>query len=499
MKSLYLQLDQNESLSPSQAAMFLAMFSISAFFYHPCPDSHIAPTQQEAVNLSKFWARCALEVLGSRTTDATRSLDSIQAYILLSYTTFHVDGFSARSRQLHINALSIARELMMHRLDGSSDVPSIHQTPRELIQMEVKRRVFWHLVATDWYVYFVSGHTRQQLIIPRLYSNISGPQEGSYLIHPNHISVQYPRDCNDDDLLLGTTSDSTDQSQPTSMSFILARLRLAHLCREITDFVPLNTSQLMKLPYDQIIALDKKMRDFLTNLPVFFRLDTESRAKSKSLEGVYFKIPIMRYCITVAAHVRRCRLHQRFLLRQASDPRHTYSRQACLESARVIVQSYADTRSRHDSPADATTRMAMALHYTHIALVVMAMDLCFNSHEIDNSVRKEEVQAALRMLDEDAGASTIISQLLNSLRQVLHRHNINLPVPEVTHDSNKNLDSSASTISDSTQLQFGIPENAFYSAHDSFNGFLELAMQTDATSDATIWDNVFSSMDTRPF
>ena len=43
--------------------------------------------------------------------------------------------------------------------------------------------------------------------------------------------------------------------------------------------------------------------------------------------------------------------------------------------------------------------MGMAVHYTHLALVVIVMDLCFNKNEPDHEERKGEVKAALNTLE----------------------------------------------------------------------------------------------------
>jgi hypothetical protein len=118
----------------------------------------------------------------------------------------------------------------------------------------------------------------------------------------------------------------------------------------MADTLPQETYKLTKLPYEHILALDKKLEDFLSDLPFFFRLDAESRQQSKALETIYPKIPNLRYCITTAAHSKRCKLHQRFLLRQSWDPRYAYSRRACLESARAVIQIYADLSESSHPP-----------------------------------------------------------------------------------------------------------------------------------------------------
>ncbi|KAJ3545166.1 hypothetical protein NM208_g2649 [Fusarium decemcellulare] len=482
MKALYLRISQEESVPPGRLAMFLSMFAISAFFYQPSHDSEVATTEHEAVTLSKFWAKCALDILDQSQRNASGTLEHIQACILMTYVTYHLDGFSARGRHLLTRAASIARDLRLHRLDANQGASSASQhNPRELIDLEMKRRVFWHLASTDW-----------------LHSTISGPQEGMYFIHPNHVHVRVPKNCNDEDVVFWEET-ATEESQPTSMAFFLYRLRLSHICREMTDTVPLDTPALMKFPYTQVEYLDKRFEDFISNLPVFFRPDDTSREKSKSLESIYPKIPITRYCIAVAAYSRRCRLHQRFLLRQSPGGRYEFSRQACLDSARQIIALYGDARRGYDSPSTATARMGIAVHYTHLALVVLVMDLCFNKGEADED-RKTELGAALQMLDDDKDASPLVLRSLNVIRGILQKHKIVLPNPAnmLNHhvaDTAEGIDVGQGDV----LMQPAQLEGAFEYSNTPFGEFWQSAMQSETDFDTITWDNLFSAVDSRPF
>ncbi|KAM0810362.1 putative C6 zinc finger domain [Seiridium cardinale] len=489
MKSFYLRLSRNESVPSGQVALLLSIFSLSAFFYNAGPASEVATSELDATRLSKFWGNGALDVLDHSQRNSSGCMEDIQACILMSYVTYHIDGPSARGRLLATTATSIARDLRLHRLDANGEDPmNIETNPRVLIEQEVKRRVFWHIAATDW-----------------LHATISGPQEGMYFIHPSHVKVKLPRDCNDEEIAFGGMNDAMGEPQPTSMAFYLARVKLAHLCREMADTMPLETAKLMQIPYEHIINLDNRYVEFLSSLPFFLRFDVDSRGKSKTLETIYPNIPIMRYCITTAAHSRRFRLHQKFLLRITSDRRYGYSRRACLESARVVLQAYADSGKATDSPSAATStaRMAMALHYTHLALTVMVMDLCFNQNEADADERKAEVGDVMRALELERHISPLLDQSLNSLNDILQKHSVQLLDP-VASGTDRSLDSGRVNASDETSplhpapLEEGINED-WLNMYPSFNEVWQTANQTEMGFDSVTWDDIFSTFDSRPF
>lgn len=339
----------------------------------------------------------------------------------------------------------------------------------------------------------------------RLLSVVSGPQEGTYFIHPQHANVRLPKDCSDDEIHLSMDNGPVVEPQPTGMTFFLERVRLAHICREVTDILPLETSKLVQIPYEQIIILDKKFQDFFSSLPFFFRVDSESRQKSKILEIVYTNIDTMRYCITTIAHSRRCRLHQKFLLRQSFNNRYAYSRKACLESARAIIQIHEDPPQMNGLRPKTKAQIGMAVHFIHLGLVVMVMDLCINKDVPCEEGSKEEVKATLEMLEGARNISPILGRSLDSLYDVLKKYNISLSA-NVSSDSKEVPETAPETeIGDFDPLyhvymqstQLGLCELSPGTNFDGFSQNLTPPFETDLS--LITWDNLFSAVDSRPF
>lgn len=304
---------------------------------------------------------------------------------------------------------------------------------------------------------------------------------------------------------MGNNEKSVVGQEPTGMTFFLARVQLAHICLEWTDTVPLETSKLLQLPYQNIIAIDTKFQDYLRNLPFFFKLDRESREKSRTLETTYPKIPIMRYCILIATHSRRCRLHQKFLLRQSFDSRYTYSRQACLESARAVIQAYEGFETIDESPSFATARMGLAVHSTHLALAVMVMDLCFNKGHVDESERKAEVEEAMQKLEVGRHVSPLLRRCLDTLAKMLQKHRVRLTASAASA-ADSVLDPLPGIVADVGESFYDIqssrggnftPDPTF-GADVLFDDIWQIATQNDFSRDADSWDTIFADLDSRP-
>ncbi|KAK5556824.1 hypothetical protein LTR46_005336 [Exophiala xenobiotica] len=491
IKSFYLRLSREESVPIGQAALLLSIFALAAFFYEPSESSQVATNPQDHLKLSKVFSKGALDVLDFSRRNTSGALEDIQAYIILTVVTFHLDGFSARGRLLLMSAATIARDLGLHRLDAKTEVlAEKNASVRDYVDREVKRRVFWFITSSDW-----------------LWSMVSGPQEGTYFIHPNHIQVKLPIDCNDDDLVLGESSELAMDPRPTGMSYLLERIRLAHLCREIVDRVPLETSKLEQVPYDHIIDLDRKLVGFISSLPFFFRLDAESRKRTRPLEIMYPNIPLLRYCISRAAHSRRCKLHQRFLLRQSSNPRYAFSRRACLESARAVIQFHGDLGG-DGLPWIVAARRGIAMHFVHLALVVLVMDLCFNKDQADEAEIRAEVKATLQRFEDAKHDSPLLGRFLKSLCGIVRKHEIHPNESSNSALSNDPAQTSAPILNDFNPpgddrwqpVQLGSTGQISDPALEAptFDDFWDDAMAGEPDLDFSVWDSLLSSLDSRP-
>lgn len=165
-----------------------------------------------------------------------------------------------RARSLHGAALTVARDIGLHKIDSPDRRPV--QGKDGVVMTEIKRRLWWHVASTDW-----------------LLSISGGPQEGCYLVHTRHMHVNRPRNITDDDLEKEGAEFNRPISEPTQMSYFLQRIRSAELARDIADAWPLGTSDVESVDYNQIIEVDAKFEEFFKDMPVFFRGDPECPAK----------------------------------------------------------------------------------------------------------------------------------------------------------------------------------------------------------------------------
>lgn len=291
------------------------------------------------------------------------------------------------------------------------------------------------------------------------------------------------------------------------MTYLLERIRLAHICREIADVLPPSMSKFQQVPYDHIIFLDRKIQKYLADLPFYFKLDADSRQRTKFLEAINPNLSLLRFCITRAAHSRRVKLHQRYLLRRSYDPLYAYSRQSCLESARIVMQFY-DGLADHNNPFVVTTRMGIAAHYMHMALAVLVTDLCFNRGAAEEAAIKAEVKAGLKMFETNTHLSPIAGGFLSSLQDTLHKHHVYLSDGPATGVDNMGGQTAHSHGLDAWHGGANIDDHHYPSSNvagdhatvsdNYFDEFWQTTVQSELNTDLAAWDSLFSALDTRP-
>jgi hypothetical protein len=140
----YDQLASNQQPLPAHIALLLSILASSVRGVVNSVSDLV-----EAARSAKMWTRYALELLEYSRQITSPSLEDIQASIIISFLTYNIEGSPVSSHVLWGTTILMARELRLHRVDASGDCTS-SQTRNEIIQLEIKRRVWWYLASSDW-------------------------------------------------------------------------------------------------------------------------------------------------------------------------------------------------------------------------------------------------------------------------------------------------------------------------------------------------------------
>lgn len=412
LDNFYSKLSRSEAVDTDHGTLLLVVFAtVMCYTRWSEPSSIPVGVLDNKENVFQSWFRSALDLLDHSRRVLQPSLEVVQSCIILLFLDYNLEGFTSRARAVLGQALHSAKELSMHRIDCPEATRRRAASPTidTIIELEMKRRIWWHLVATDWMV-----------------SLAGSAQEGTYTAHPQQMRVRLPRNISDEILDLGNTTEDLPLTQPTPMSYPLQRVRMGEISRNIVDTLRFGISGVSEHDYGQIMVLDKRIQHFLEDLPVFLKLDNESLQKSQYILERFPYFAMQRYIINIGAHSNRCKLHQPFLVRESPKTKYTESANICLTSAMEVIKI--NKAIRHDPTHYIPEKVKLVglLHHMFLATVVLVMDLCFNRMDNKDDLRSKEVANAIKMLEEAKDYSVSVQKFLDSLMEALKKHQVGL-------------------------------------------------------------------------
>lgn len=160
-----------------------------------------------------------------------------------------------------------------------------------------------------------------------------------YTINPKHMFVNRPH-------YIPASDEFTNGlwSEPAVVHMTL-RIRLADICREIADTLPLGSGDLDTIPYSKVAALDRMFEDILTDMPA---LDWPIYMTS----AISRKLATQRAIGTLSVHARRARLLRPLLQVKNLAPNFQVFRRTCFKSVEAVMDIASRLLSQSvDSPA----------------------------------------------------------------------------------------------------------------------------------------------------
>ncbi|OAA58894.1 hypothetical protein LEL_10861 [Akanthomyces lecanii RCEF 1005] len=394
LDALYHDLNAGRTPSATQLAFFLCIFAGSVYvskhdFQFESPSLH-GHSQQA---LAEIWAQQAVQLL----TDppAPPSVPALQTIVSLAHLCTQMEGLRKNFNVLSAYGIQMARFMKLHRLDSRPSREERRKNGADMVDVEVKRRIWWHMAASDW-----------------LMSYNSGPNEGTYLLHPQQMETDHPSNVEDTNIPQGTTflteeSYALPLTKPTSMTYFIHRIQSATLAREVVDNLPVSFFSSPALEscaelYENVKVMNQKYKRFIESLPPFFQLTIEDERAHAALIREMPHLEWQRYLINFVLHTQLARLHRPFLIRGSRQPEYGESRLQCIQSAEIVV--HIRNRVMYNHSVGSFTYVMQ--HFLNAA-IILAMDACFNPDKVHAPRRKQEVLRACRALEHDLNAKLV--------------------------------------------------------------------------------------------
>lgn len=148
LDGVYACLNQQGQVKPGVIILLLSIFASSthSWLKQDC-ERGLFSTSAEANSQTPMWIKATEDVLDIAHRTACVSIEGIEGIIIVFFVSVNLEGFSRRGRFLYSMAILLARELGLHCLDHPSKAHLANSA-----QAEIGRRVWWYLVASDWFV-----------------------------------------------------------------------------------------------------------------------------------------------------------------------------------------------------------------------------------------------------------------------------------------------------------------------------------------------------------
>ncbi|KAL4781991.1 hypothetical protein BJX76DRAFT_369430 [Aspergillus varians] len=460
MDQLYQEIHMQRRPKPSHIVLLLSIIASTLYSWTSRdPGTLLSLTAEELMSRAFVFLKGALD--------------------LLEYSSRASDG-------LLLTAITGARDLRLHRLDQESDSDIAGNEIGDTVQTEIKRRVWWYLVATDWVL-----------------SHYEGPLKGTYIVHPRHMSVRKPRNIDDFDLLPGKVIVERHMDYPTDVSYTLQRIQLGEICRELTDSAPLFGPK--HISYDSILANDKMIDDYIMGFPTFFRHDGGSlKDLAKINPHVTTGIIVQRYILNSLAHANRCKLHLPYFARGLVNPKYAYSRKICLEAARAIIRTERLFEKESISFFPTRFRFAGSVYCLCMAIIVFVLNVCVYKDDGQEEEGKRETADACSILQTAKNDSSIADRLLQSFMRVIRKHKVSIQgisnanaVENGAHPCSASLNTTDTSESSLTYEIPNLDEQSLLSPQSSYwNGISE---NFDSGMETIDWNALFFELDSQSF
>ena len=258
-------------------------------------------------------------------------------------------------------------------------------------------------------------------------ARFEGVLHGIYQCHTRQMVVKKPLNINDEDIVDGINCTGKPSDQPTSMSYSLQRIRLSEISRSMVDRTPLIMAQDSGPNHDIIMDIDTELQLLINDTPPFFSMSIANVTKTYQLDpSRAANIVHQGYMFHSLFYGLRCKLHFPYFSRGYADPAYASSREICLQSASLIVQT--ETRLEFSGSCMATRyRFIGLLVGVFMASIVLLIDLCHNNLSPQQEKQRGEIADAFRILEDARHESRTAAKFLESLMHVLRKHKVSPP------------------------------------------------------------------------
>lgn len=144
-ETVYDSIEQGQQPNYAQLALLCAIFTLSAYFYPATSEN-----EMERWNGHR-WGALTRDLLSKSDCLVKPTIEALQSMIIIGQHIMPNVTGASMMRILAATEIQLARTLSIDQVDSLSSKRKRENFDVNWAEVEVKRRIWWHLVSTEWY------------------------------------------------------------------------------------------------------------------------------------------------------------------------------------------------------------------------------------------------------------------------------------------------------------------------------------------------------------
>ena len=208
------------------------------------------------------------------------------------------------------------------------------------------------------------------------------------MIRLGDCDTELPRNLFDDEFDEDTKvlPPSRPLSEPTPVSYMCAKATMSFAFGKVVE----RLHHLTSIPYDEVMSLDKDLREARAEFPPHLRL--RSIEDSMMDPGA---LVMQRFTLSILYNKGQCVLHRKFLARARENSRYAHSRRTCVDSSVELLNHQAtlhyESRPGHRLHGMKVFISSLTAADFLLAAMIVALDLCYGAETEAGGQRSDDM------------------------------------------------------------------------------------------------------------
>lgn len=150
MEQTYRSIENGGASNLSNLLLLYSIFAGAALAWTPALIGKLNLSRAGIEDIFRDYSGVAISIVENTLNRLSPSMVTLEGLVNLTNVVVNADGFSVKGNLLRVYCQNMARSMDLHRLDTAKATEERLKRGYNVAELEVKRRIWWDMVATDW-------------------------------------------------------------------------------------------------------------------------------------------------------------------------------------------------------------------------------------------------------------------------------------------------------------------------------------------------------------